>query len=63
MDKYEAKANYERLNDKLAETLGSEKYFIKDDKVVKIDPALDLFMDLIVIRDATDKEIEFSKKK
>ena len=56
--KYEAKANYERLNDKLAETLGSEKYFIKDDKVVKIDPALDLFMDLIVIRDATEKEIE-----
>ena len=58
MDKYEAKANYERLNDKLAETLGSEKYFIKDGKVVKIDPALDLFMDLIVIRDATEKEIE-----
>ena len=58
MDKYEAKANYERLNDKLAETLGSEKYFIKDDKVVMIDPALDLFMDLIVIRDATEKEIE-----
>ena len=58
MDKYEAKANYERLNDKLAETLGSEKYFIKDDKVVKIDRALDLFMDLIVIRDATQKEIE-----
>ena len=58
MDKYEAKANYERLNDKLAETLGSEKYFIKDDKVVKIDPALDLFMDLIVIRNATEKEIE-----
>ena len=58
MDKYEAKANYERLNDKLAETLGSKKYFIKDGKVVKIDPALDLFMDLIVIRDATEKEIE-----
>ena len=58
MDKYEAKANYERLNDKLAETLGSERYFIEDGKVVEIDPALDLFMDLIVIRDATEKEIE-----
>ena len=58
MDKYEAKANYERLNDKLAETLGSERYFIEDGKVVEIDPALDLFMDLIVIRDATQKEIE-----
>ena len=63
MDKYEAKANYERLNDKLAETLGSERYFIKDDKVVKIDPALDLFMDLIVIRDATEKEIDIVKQK
>ena len=36
MDKYEAKANYERLNDKLAETLGSEKYFIKDDKLLRL---------------------------
>ena len=60
--KYEAKANYERLNDKLAETLGSEKYFIKDDKVVKIDPALDLFMDLIVIRDATEEEIKLDEE-
>ena len=58
MDIYEAKANYERLEDKLVKALGSSRYFIKDGKVVEIDNAFDLFMDLIVIRDATEEEIE-----
>ena len=58
MDIYEAKANYERLEDKLVKALGSDRYFIKNGKVVEIDNAFDLFMDLIVIRDATEKEIE-----
>lgn len=58
MDIYEAKANYERLEDKVAKVLGSDRYFIKNDKVVKIDDAFDIFMDLIVIRDATKEEIE-----
>ena len=58
MDIYEAKANYERLKDKLAKALGSRRYFIEDGEVVEIDNAFDLFMDLIVIRDATEKEIE-----
>lgn len=62
MDIYEAKANYERLEDKVAKTLGSDRYFIKNDKVVKIDDAFDLFMDLIVIRDATKEEIELYKE-
>ena len=53
MDIYEAKANYERLEDKLVKVLGSDRYFIKNGKVVEIDNAFDLFMDLIVIRDAT----------
>ena len=57
MDIYQAKANYERLEDKVAKALGSDRYFIKNDKVVKIDDAFDLFMDLIVIRDATKEEI------
>ena len=65
MDIYEAKANYERLEDKVAEALGSDRYFIKNAKVVKIDDAFDIFMDLIVIRDATKEEIklyeEYSK--
>lgn len=65
MDIYEAKANYERLEDKVAEALGSDRYFIKNGKVVKIDDAFDIFMDLIVIRDATKEEIklyeEYSK--
>ena len=46
MDIYQAKA------------LGSDRYFIKNDKVVKIDDAFDIFMDLIVVRDATKEEIE-----
>lgn len=58
MDIYQAKANYERLEDKVAKALGSDRYFIKNDKVVKIDDAFDIFMDLIVVRDATEKEIE-----
>lgn len=58
MDIYEAKANYERLEDKVAKALGSHRYFIKNGKVVKIDDAFDIFMDLIVIRDATKEEIE-----
>lgn len=58
MDIYEAKANYERLEDKVTKALGSDRYFIKNDKVVKIDDAFDLFIDLIVIRDATKEEIE-----
>ena len=58
MDIYEAKANYERLEDKLVKALGSDRYFIKNGKVVEIDNALDLFMDLTVIRDATEEEIE-----
>ena len=58
MDIYEAKANYERLKDKLAKALGSRRYFIEDGKVVEIDDALDLFMDLTIIRDATEEEIE-----
>lgn len=58
MDIYQAKANYERLEDKVAKALGSDRYFIKNDKVVKIDDAFDLFIDLIVIRDATKEEIE-----
>ena len=58
MDIYEAKANYERLEDKVAVALGSHRYFIKNGKVVKIDDAFDLFMDLIVIRDATKEEIK-----
>ncbi len=58
MDIYEAKANYERLEDKVAEALGSHRYFIKNGKVVKIDDAFDIFMDLIVIRDATKEEIK-----
>ena len=62
MDIYEAKANYERLEDEVAEALGSDRYFIKNDKVVKIDDAFDLFMDLIVIRDATKEEIELYEK-
>lgn len=65
MDIYEAKANYERLEDKVVEALGSHKYFVKNGKVVKIDDACDIFMDLIVIRDATKEEIklyeEYSK--
>lgn len=40
MDIYGAKANYERLEDKVAKVLGSDRYFIKNDKVVKIDDAL-----------------------
>jgi hypothetical protein len=58
MDIYQAKANYERLEDKVAKALGSDRYFIKNDKVVKIDDAFDIFMDLIVVRDATKEEIE-----
>ena len=58
MDKYEAKANYERLKDKLAKALGSHRYFIVDGEVVEIDNALDFFIDLTVIRDATEEEIE-----
>ena len=58
MDKYEAKANYERLKDKLAKVLGSHRYFIKDGEVVEIDNARDFFIDLTVIRDATEEEIE-----
>lgn len=58
MDIYEAKANYERLEDKVAKVLGSDGYFIKNDKVVKIDDAFDVFIDLIVVRDATKEEIE-----
>ena len=58
MDIYEAKANYERLKDKLAKALGSRRYFIEDGEVVEIDNALDFFMDLTVIRDATEEEIE-----
>lgn len=58
MDIYEAKANYERLEDKVTKALGSDRYFIKNDKVVKIDDAFDLFIDLIIIRDATKEEIE-----
>ena len=38
--------------------LGSDRYFIKNDKVVKIDDAFDVFIDLIVIRDATEEEIK-----
>ena len=62
MDIYEAKANYERLKDKLAKALGSHRYFIKDGKVVEIDNTLDLFMDLIVIRDATEEEIKLDEE-
>ena len=58
MNIYEAKANYERLKDKLAKALGSCRYFIEDGKVVEIDNALDFFIDLTVIRDATEEEIE-----
>ena len=58
MDIYEAKANYERLEDKLVKVIGSDRYFIKNGKVVEIDNALDLFIDLTVIRDATEEEIE-----
>lgn len=62
MDIYEAKANYERLEDKLVKALGSSRYFIKDGKVVEIDNVLDLFMDLIVIRDATEEEIKLDEE-
>ncbi len=55
MDIYQAKANYERLEDKVAKALGSDRYFIKNGRVVKIDDAFDIFIDLIVIRDATKK--------
>ena len=58
MDKYEAKANYERLKDELVKALGSHRYFIEDGKVVEIDNARDFFIDLTVIRDATKEEIE-----
>ena len=58
MNIYEVKANYERLKDKLVKALGSHRYFIEDGKVVEIDNTFDLFMDLTVIRDATEEEIE-----
>lgn len=58
MNIYEAKANYERLKDELVKALGSHRYFIEDGKVVEIDNALDFFIDLTVIRDATEEEIE-----
>ena len=63
MDIYEAKANYERLKDKLAKALGSHRYFIKNGEVVEIDNAFDLFMDLIIIRDATEEEIKLDEIK
>ena len=58
MDIYEAKANYERLEDKLVKALGSDRYFIEVGEFVKIDNAFDFFIDLSVIRDATEEEIE-----
>lgn len=58
MNIYEAKANYERLKDELVKALGSHRYFIVDDEVVEIDNARDFFIDLTVIRDATEEEIE-----
>ena len=62
MNIYEVKANYERLKDKLVKALGSHRYFIEDGEVVEIDNALDLFMDLIIIRDATEEEIKLDEE-
>ena len=62
MDIQEAKANYERLKDKLAKALGSRRYFIEHGEVVEIDNALDFFIDLTVIRDATEEEIELDEE-
>ena len=42
----------------MIKVLGSHRYFIEDGKVVEIYNALDFFIDLTVIRDATEEEIE-----
>lgn len=47
----------------MAKALGGDEYFIKNGKVVKIDDAFDLFMDLIVVRDATKEEIELYEER
>ena len=64
MDKYELEAEYNRICDKLKYKLGGKNHrFVEDGYVKEFDDALDIFVDTIRIRKATDEEIALYAKK
>lgn len=62
MNKYFLEAEIKTLKDKLAKSLGSKHYYVHGDYVEKIDDCMDIFIDWIKVREATEEEKYLSHK-